>query len=734
MNLDELRHVLFAAIDVATVAAALAFAVALTWVAVITRRLVHEPRLITYDIEASAGLAPASELLFAHLRAVVGPRGPGMDSSTDPVVLGADGSASGLRLWIAASESDARRLRATLGTIWPEAHLVPRPARSTLDCATLEWRPTVGHGARPREVPGSELTLPRALARAAMEDELAYELVLRPTATRPQPLIGHLSGSGRSRRPRGTVERAAERDRSPNTFECRLRVRAHARSASRAQSLVRDLEPVVHVLSFGSAIHLGPARASDQRYRLGMAVADGRLGPAELASLFPLGPLAAAVSATTMKQSSEGERLLGVRDIGGAEHEVRLSLVASRQHLHVLGPTGTGKSTLLLNLITQDIAAGRGCAVLDPKGDLVRELLGRIPRRRLEEVVYLGPDEGSRAIGINPLALGPGEDPHLAAENVLSIFKRIYEENWGPRTDDVLKSCLVTLVAVPGSTLAHIPALLNDGALRRRLTAHVDDAVGVGGFWRLYERLSEAKRLEVTAPLQNKLRDFLIRPRLRHLLCQTQSSVDIGVLMDRGGILLADLGTESASALAGSFVVARLWQAARSRQALHEEQRRDFLLYIDEFQSFLGIGGPFAEALAQARGLRLSLTLANQHLGQLPREIRDAVAANARSRIAFRCSSLDASNLAADFAPLNAEALVALRPFEAAVRLPSASGSFAVRSLPPARPHSDVAPAEEVLATSAARYGRDVAAIDARLRELLSSSDAPGEPSHERMS
>jgi hypothetical protein len=206
--------------------------------------------------------------------------------------------------------------------------------------------------------------------------------------------------------------------------------------------------------------------------------------------------------------------------------------------------------------------------------------------------------------------------------------------------------------------------------------------------------------------------------------------------MDRGGILLADLGIgrwgENASALAGSFLVARLWQAALSRQSQLEAERRDYLLYIDEFQSFLGIGGPFADALAQARGLRLSLTLANQHLGQLPREIREAIAANARSRIAFRCSGLDATTLAADFVPLDAEALIALRPFEAAVRMPSAKGAVIVRSLPLSAPGSDIAGVEEVLATLAARYGRDVASIDTRLRELLSSSDAPAEPTHER--
>src|SRR5207244_1201039 len=157
-----------------------------------------------------------------------------------------------------------------------------------------------------------------------------------------------------------------------------------------------------------------------------------------------------------------------------------------------------------------------------------------------------------RAVGINPLSLGPDEDPHLVAENVLSIFKRIYEENWGPRTDDVLKSCLLTLVATRGSTIAHIPALLADEEVRRRYRAHIDDDLGVGAFWRWYERISEARRLDITAPLQNKLRDVLVRPRLRRLLCQTRSTVDLRHLIDTGGILLADLGSgrwgESAAA------------------------------------------------------------------------------------------------------------------------------------------------------------------------------------------
>jgi len=227
-----------------------------------------------------------------------------------------------------------------------------------------------------------------------------------------------------------------------------------------------------------------------------------------------------------------------------------------------------------------------------------------------------------------------------------------------------------------------------------------------------------------------------VRPRLRHLLCQPRSTVDLRVLMDCGGILLADLGTgrwgESASALAGSFLVARMWQAALSRQSLGEEPRRDFLLYVDDFQSFLGIGGPFADALPQARGLRVSLTIANHHLGQLTHEIRDAVAANARSRIVFRCAAQEAAALAPEFAPLEpgrARGPSALRGGRATAL---DTERLAIRTLPPATRPADASDAAEVLAASAAAFGRDVASIDAALRQVLGTDEGPDEPSQER--
>src|SRR5581483_6317860 len=192
-------------------------------------------------------------------------------------------------------------------------------------------------------------------------------------------------------------------------------------------------------------------------------------------------------------------------------------------------------------------------------------------------------------------------------------------------TDDILKSALLTLLRKPNATLAHIPLLLTDADFRRRVVTGLNDPIGLDHFWAWYEKLSDAQRGEAIGPVLNKLRDFLVRPRLRRLLCQPRSTVDLRRVIDSGQILLADLSVgrwgETTAGLIGSFLVAKLWQAALARAAIPEETRADFFLFIDEFQHFLGIAGPFADALAQARSLRLSLTIANQHLGQLPRDL-----------------------------------------------------------------------------------------------------------------
>ena len=424
-------------------------------------------------------------------------------------------------------------------------------------------------------------------------------------------------------------------------------------------------------------------------------------------------------------------RMLGTATYPGSQQPVALSIEDSRRHLHVLGPTGAGKTTLLTNLILQDLQAGRGVGVIDPKGDLVEAVLERLPRHRINDVVLIAPDLTDTSIGINPMEWSDPEDRDILADNVLSIFKRIYEKHWGMRTDDILKASLLTLLRRPDTTICHIPLILTDPAFRGRVLQDLDDPIGLEGFWHWYERLSEAQRLEAIGPVLNKLRDFLVRPRVRRLLCQSQSTVDLGDVINRGGVLLVNLSVgrwgEQTSSLLGSFLFAKIWQEVRQRSHLPESARRDFLLYVDEFQQFLGVSGSFADTLAQARSFRLSLTLANQHLGQLPKEIRDALSSNARSRIAFQAGQEDARYLAREFAPMDAMAMQSLPRFEMVTRLSiggETSRPFTVRT-DPLPPITDPTIAKDAAEASRARFGRPVEEIDQAIAELVRPTQPP---------
>ena len=424
-------------------------------------------------------------------------------------------------------------------------------------------------------------------------------------------------------------------------------------------------------------------------------------------------------------------RILGVSNYAGRERPVALSIPDSRRHLHILGPTGTGKTTLLVNLALQDLTAGRGVAILDPKGDLVEAVLERLPEEREKDVVLISPDRADYSIGLNPLEWTDPEERDLLAENLLFTLQKIYERFWGPRTADILNSAIRTLIRRPDATFCEIPALLTDSSFRARETAGIDDPIGLGGFWGWYESLSEAARSEAVGPVLNKLRDIILRPRIRRLLCQPRSSLDLAGVIDRRGVLLANLSSgrwgEQTASLIGSLLVGKLWQAVRRRSTVQEDHRADFMLYVDEFQTFMGVAQSFADTLAQARSYRLSLTLANQHLGQLPRDLIQALSSNARSRITFQCGQDDARYLAKEFAPLDAQALQALPRYEMAVRVSvssETSRTFTARSLPLETP-PDPEKALRVVEGSLARYGRRADEIDQAIRRSLEAPEQP---------
>jgi hypothetical protein len=361
----------------------------------------------------------------------------------------------------------------------------------------------------------------------------------------------------------------------------------------------------------------------------------------------------------------------------GMERPLALSLPDSLRHLHVIGPTGVGKSTLLLGLISQDMTAGRGVVVVDPKGDLVADVLDRVPAERSGDVVVIDPADELRPVGLNLLAR-PGDSPELVVDQVVSIFHDLYRDSWGPRTDDILRAALLTLVGVPGMTLTEVPLLLTDPSFRRPLVGRLNDPVALGPFWGWYDGLSDGERTQAIGPVMNKLRTFLLRRRLRNMLGQAEPVFDFDQALDARSIVLVPLVKgllgEEAAALLGSLVVTRLWQAVQARTGQAQADRPVTFAYIDEFQDYLHLPVGIEAMLTQARGLGLGLTLAHQHLGQLPASVREAVLANARNRVIFQVAASDAQALARELAPdVKAADLQNLGRFEVVARL-SAGG------------------------------------------------------------
>ncbi len=410
-----------------------------------------------------------------------------------------------------------------------------------------------------------------------------------------------------------------------------------------------------------------------------------------------------------------GLRALGVTEIG-PRRVVALGVEDGRFHTHLIGATGSGKSTLLANLALADMAAGRGVVVIDPKGDLVVDLLARIPGRALKRLVLIDPEETEAPPALNVLG---GEPAEVAVDHVVSVFARIFAAYWGPRTDDVLRSACATLRRLPGTTLADVPVLLTDRRFRAPLVAGLSERSGLKGFWDGYDALSPAGQAQVIGPVMNKLRAVLARSFARDLLGSARSSFSMADVLD-GGVLLARLPKgllgEDTARLVGSLLVARVWQAATARAG--RTVRHDASLYVDEAHNFLALPGALDDVLAEARGYRLSLTLAHQHLGQLPRDLAEATSANARNKVYFNVSPEDARVLARHTEPyVSAYDLSHLGAYQVACRLVVGGQdlhAFTLRTRPMAR----AVPGRAAEARTAARAnaGRT---RDERRHELL---------------
>ena len=423
----------------------------------------------------------------------------------------------------------------------------------------------------------------------------------------------------------------------------------------------------------------------------------------------------------------------GVADQAG--ERLGISIGDALYHTVLLGPTGAGKSTALAHLALADIHAGRGVLLIDPKTDLVADILARIPEQRRDDVVVIDPTS-SRPVGINPLAraqaarsgalssgggvLGRGVSPELVADTVLATFKGVFAESWGVRVEQVLSAALVTLARTPGATLVDLPLLLTNPAYRQRLIAASGaDPLGTGQFWAAYEALSEAQRQPWVGPVLTRLQPFLIRPHLRATLGQAAPSFDLGEVFTRRRIVLVSLnkgvlGAESARLL-GSLLVGQLWPLILARAAVEPSRRHVVSVFIDEVQDYLSLPGSLADALAQARSLGAAFHLAHQYRGQLPAALKAGIDANARNKIIFSLSAADAAELARQAIDLEAADFQLLPRFGVYARTMhhGRENSWChATTLPPTPPTQD---ALALRASSQARYGQDAAQVEAAL-------------------
>lgn len=364
-----------------------------------------------------------------------------------------------------------------------------------------------------------------------------------------------------------------------------------------------------------------------------------------------------------------------------------------RQHMYIIGKSGTGKTTLLKNLALQDVMNGMGIAVVDPHGEFVEELAASIPENRLDDVVYVNPADADFPIGFNVLEARDPEYRHLIAQDLMGIFKKIWENVWSARMEYILSNCVLALIDTPGSTLLGITRILVDTEYRKMVVNNVRDPV-VRAFWtQEYEGYTDRLRSEAIVPIQNKVGQFLSTSLIRNIVGQSKSTIDVSEIMNSKKILLVNvskgrIGEENA-ALLGALFITKIQLAAMERIRILERDRVDFYLYVDEFQNFATES--FASILSEARKYRLNLIVAHQYIGQLVSDtstkVRDAIFGNVGTQIVFRVGAPDAEFLENEYAPeLDIQDLVSLPNHNIYLKLlvnGVTSRPFSAKALPP---------------------------------------------------
>lgn len=322
-----------------------------------------------------------------------------------------------------------------------------------------------------------------------------------------------------------------------------------------------------------------------------------------------------------------------------------------RRHTYIIGKSGTGKTTLIANMAIDDIRKGKGVAIIDPHGDLSQTILDYIPASRIQDTCYFNPADTDFIYPINVLEAHNDSQRELVASGVMSIFKKLYGNSWGPRLEHILRNTLLTLVYVEGSHLGHVVEILTDESFRKKTLSQLKNPTLLN-FWKNeFERMDDKLRIEAISPILNKVGQFLSSSNIRNTVSQAKSKINIQQIMDDKKILIADLSSgklgEDNSSLLGAMLISQIQLCAMNRVHIPQDQRQDFYLYVDEFQNFATEA--FIKILSEARKFRLNLIIANQYMSQLDKTIQDAILGNVGSLLCYVVGSNDAHILAREF-------------------------------------------------------------------------------------
>lgn len=398
-----------------------------------------------------------------------------------------------------------------------------------------------------------------------------------------------------------------------------------------------------------------------------------------------------------------------------------------RRHIYVIGKTGSGKTTALQNMAIQDIQNGEGLAVVDPHGDFATTLLDYVPLHRMNDVIYFDPADADFPIAFNILETVPPDDPrfqqekNLVSSGLVGVFKKLWADSWGPRLEYILRNVILALLDSPGNTLLGIMRILVDKDFRKIIVDQVRDPV-VKSFWvDEFAQYNERFRSEAISPIQNKVGQFLSSSTIRNIVGQPTSTIDLREVMDQGKVFIMNLSKgkigEDNAALLGAMMITKIQLAAMDRARLSEGERRDFHLYVDEFQNFAT--DSFATILSEARKYRLNILMAHQYITQMSEPVRDAVFGNVGTIACFRVGAFDAEYLEREYAPHFTETdLVNLDKYNAYIKLMidgTASKPFSMITIPLGTRTPRYDEAEKIIRVSRERYGRPREVVEEKI-------------------